>query len=163
MANRKSIANKEVGTGAATVRKSRLLIVPLAIALLGCIYFDIQSPSLLSNIGATLFSPSFLAVLITPSLPVFLVAVFCCLAMYLLLTNRRIGKFETVIAWIFAAVAICFLLVAAPGIGRMCGELSCATTNTFSLGVILLMNPFADLLWNILAIIGSILLVRKLR
>jgi len=143
--------------------KSKLLVFPLAVVLICCVYLFVQSLALLTDIGAILFSSSFLAILITPSLPALLVTVFCCLAIYLLLTTRRIGRFATVIAWLFAAVAACFLIAAVPGIGRMCGELSCVATNTFSLGALVVMNPFADLLWNVLATIGIVLLVRKLK
>jgi hypothetical protein len=152
-----------VSTHRGEPNKNKLLILPLLVVLVCCAYFFIQSPSLLTYIGAVLFSSSFLAILITPPLPVLLVAAFCCLAIYLLLTSRRIGRFATVITWLFAVVAVCFLFAAVPEIGRMCGELSCATTNTFSLGAVLLMNPFADLLWSVLATIGIILMVRKLQ
>ena len=143
--------------------KSKLLILPLLVALLCCICSFIQGPSLLYDISGILLSPSFGAILITPSLPILLVAIFCCLAIYLLLTNRHIGKFAAVVTWLFAALEVCFLFAVIPGIGRMCGELSCTTANTFSLGVIFLLNPFADLLWNILATTGIISLVRKLK
>jgi hypothetical protein len=153
----------DVSAHGSIANKNKLLIVPLVIVLICCVYLFIQSPAPLTDIGAILFSSSFLAILITPSLPVLLIAVFCCLAIYLLLTARRIGRFATVVTWLFAAVAVCFLFEAVLGIRQMCGELSCATTNTFSLGVLLVMNPFTDLLWNVLAIIGIVLLVRKLK
>lgn len=143
--------------------KSKLLIPPLVIAFLCCVYAFIQSPSLLPGIGATLLSPSFGSILITPPLSLLLVTVFCCFAIYLLLTNRRIGKFAILITWLLAALEVCFLFAVLLGIGRMCGELTCTTANTFSLSVIFLLNPFAELLWNILATIGIILLVRKLK
>ncbi|HSW78003.1 MAG TPA: hypothetical protein VLG36_04350 [Candidatus Chromulinivoraceae bacterium] len=177
MANSKNAAIKKEDSKASGVQKpktntsakggvsskNKLLLAPLAIVLISCVYLFVQSPSLLSDIGAILFSPSFLAILITPSLPMLLIAIFCCLAIYLLLTARRIGRFATVVTWLFAAVAVCFLFAAVPGIEQMCGELSCATTNTFSLGALLLMNPFADLLWSVLATVGIVLLVRKLK
>lgn len=137
-----------------------VLVVSLAVVLICCLMWR---PFRLDFIVSTLFSSASLSLLITPTLPFLLVPVFCCLALYLLLTKRSIGKFATISTFIFTAVALCFIISGVSGLGQRCGGLSCTAASELYFYALFLYNPVANLLWNTLAITSIILLTRRLR
>ena len=136
------------------------LAIPLIIVLASCL---IWLPQRLNSLIGIIFSSAFGAALLTPYLAFLLVPVFCCLALYLLLTKRSIGKFATISTLIFTAVALCFIVGGILGAGQRCGEFDCSTANTLRFYALFLYNPFANLLWNALAITGIVLLARRLK
>jgi len=174
MANRKNITTEKAKSKTAKPLSSNIstathanmswlditLIVPLGIILISCL---VQLPSQLNVLAGIIFSPGFGAILITSPLPFLLVTVFCCLALYLLLAKRSIGRFATTSTLIFATVALCFIIGTILGAGRTCGELDCSTASALHFYALFLYNPLANLLWNILSITGIVLLVRRLK
>lgn len=169
MANRRNFTTEQIKSKAAKPRNSTRISMSwqsiglsssLIIVLASCL---IWLPQRLNSLVGIIFSSAFGAVLITPYLPSLLVSVFCGLALYLLLTKRGIGKFATISTLIFTAVALCFIMGGILGAGRVCGEFDCSTANTLRFYALFLYNPFANLLWNTLAITGIALLVRRLK
>lgn len=136
------MANRKNDTTVNGLTSNKALILPLVIVLVSCIYPFIQNP------------PQPFGLL--------LVAAFCCLALYLILTKRSIGKFAVTCTVIFTVVALLFIVAALPGMDRPCEGLICALTSTFPLHVIFF-NPFVSPLWIALSITGIILLARRLK
>ena len=174
MANRKNITTEKakskavkpynskasVSANASMPWQNMALLILLVIVLVSCL---IRIPSQLNVLAGIIFSPAFGAILITPPLPFLLVAVFCCLALYLIITKRSIGRFATISTLIFAAVALCFIMGGILGAGQTCGELDCSTASGLHFYALFLYNPLANLLWNILSVTGIVLLVRRLK
>lgn len=174
MANRKNITTKQGKSKAVKPQNSKAstsvqasvplqdltLTVPLVVVLVYCLIWG-RFPLL--EVISTIFSSAPLSPLITPTLPFLLVPVFCCLALYLLLRKRGIGKFATITTLIFTAVVLCFIVGSILGAGKRCGDFDCSSANALRFYALFLYNPLANLLWNTLSATGIVLLVRRLK
>lgn len=145
----------------------KLLVAPLIALVIYCVY--LVTPTL-NGLTAVYSSP--LQIFMFMPLPMLLVTAFSCLASYMLLKGKSIGKVTTSIAWIFVLVigwlALASLASAFPGSNTpMCEGLfgamqKCADVNGLETYVLFL-NPFSLGLYSLLSIVGIIIMIKRLR
>lgn len=145
----------------------RLLAIPLTGLVLYCAYLITQ------NLGgfAAIYRLPLEAFIFLP-MPMLLVAAFCCLAAYMLVTGKPIGKLATCVAWIFIVLigwlALASLASAFPGSnpGKCAGlfgaQQNCADVGYFQ-AYVLLLNPFTLGLYSLLSVAGVITMIMRLK
>jgi hypothetical protein len=118
--------------------------------------------------GYLIFSPAQVSgLLFMPLTALLLLATFGILYIYQALTGQALRRMPQILGWIFVALATMAILYLGTGIGRTCTGLFAtpdACTNVHWLTInVLLFNPFSVILWNVLAIAGSISLLKPLK
>lgn len=112
------------------------------------------------------------AVVMFPPFVTFFIAAFCGLASYVLIKGKTVGRFVTVVAWVFvilaAWLALAWLASKFPGNNpRTCEGLFGAQQNCADVGYfqafVFILNPLALTLYSLLSIAGIITLIRQLR
>lgn len=155
------------GTWEETFDARRLLAIPLLVLAAYTAYFTIMTLSSFSQI----FQIPYAVVMFPPFVTLF-IAAFCSLASYLLIKGKAVGRFVTVVAWVFvilaAWLALAWLASKFPGNNpRTCEGLFGAQQNctdvSYFQAFVLLLNPLALTLYSLLSITAIVVLIRRLQ
>ena len=138
-------------------QKSDKLAIPLAIFVLLCLYFHMQNPPLVSLDDFDLSLVIFGTFSISP-LVMLLTFIFGYVYIYKTLKRIRIHPAAQVVGWIFVGSAVLSALYIWAGGDRGCtgfmgAQTTCAEANYFWV-FFLFLNPFSQVLWSLVAVIG---------
>ena len=137
----------------------KLLAVPLSALIAYCLYI----------IATTSFSQT---LFLSPLAPAVLVAGFCCLASYMLLKGRSIGRLSMAVAWLFTAISlwVIFAWMASNNAGNsshICtdayGAMRKCTSTDYLQAYALFVSPLALTAYSLLSLAGVGAMVLRLR
>lgn len=163
----KKVERTTVNSWEETFDARKLLVIPLLALAIYCIYLVTRS---LGGFTAIYSSP--FEIFMFMPLPAILVVAFSCLAIYMLLKGKSIGKVATVIAWILILaigwLALASLASAFPGSNpSMCEGLFGVMQKCVDVGglqaYVLLFNPFSLAFYSLLSIGGIGVMVVRLK
>ena len=142
--------------------RSGWLAIPLGIFAILCLYLYFLNPSALRNFDPTSMVFIFGTFSIAP-LAVLLTTAFAVLYIYRTLRRQNLNQVAQVIGWLFVIIVSLALLYITLGAGRSCTGLfgvkdSCIDTNYLDV-VLLLLNPYVMVIWEVLAATGVITLL----